>query len=167
MYKPKMYVKDVLSINYKLLKDKGIKCLLFDIDNTIACVNDKEVTKDIIELFNNLSIDFKVIIVSNAFKKRALLFSKILNVDVYPFACKPLRRTYLKVLKDYMYKMDEIAAIGDQVYTDIKGANRMGILSILVDPLGSKESIITKYNRLKEKCFVINKGIIRKGEYYE
>ena len=56
--------------------------------------------------------------------------------------------------------------IGDQIYTDILGANKLNILSIYVDRLSSKESIITKINRLREQRLFKKTSIIKRGEYY-
>ena len=77
---------------------------------------------------------------------------------------------YKKIMKLYGYNVEEIAAIGDQIYTDIKGANKLNITSILVNPLSPRESLFTKINRLKEnKLFkkLSKQKILTKGEYYE
>lgn len=167
IYKPEAYFKDIFSINYNLLKKKGIKCLLIDLDNTIARVDEKYPEDKIITLINKLKKDFKVIIFSNAITPRVNRFKKNLDLDAIPIACKPFSFSYKKVLKKYNYKEKEIAAIGDQIYTDIKGANKMNITSILIDPISSKESLITKINRYKENKLIRNKKIIIRGEYYE
>ena len=59
---------------------------------------------------------------------------------------------------------------GDQLLTDIYGANRQGFTSILLNPISSKEKFVTKINRGLEKIILNNfskKGIFKKGEYYE
>ncbi len=167
MYKPKMYYKDIFSINYETLKQKGIKCLLFDIDNTMARVDEKVPKKEVIELINKLKKDFKVIILSNALYHRVKKFKKTLGIDGYYFSCKPHQRIYKKVLKECGFKSDEIAAIGDQLCTDIKGANRIGITSILVDQISKKEFITTKVMRIKEKGIIKRDKVIKRGVYDE
>ena len=68
------------------------------------------------------------------------------------------------------YKPTEIAAIGDQLITDIYGANKLDITSILVNPLTSKDYNITLVNRIIEK-FIFNRlnkrELFLKGKYYE
>lgn len=70
-------------------------------------------------------------------------------------------------MKKYKATNSQIAAIGDQLYTDIKGANKLDITSILVDPISKNEFIITKLNRLKENRLINKSKIITRGEYYE
>ena len=171
IYIPDIYSKDIYSINYTKLKKQNIKCLLFDLDNTIAPEHIKEPTKEMINHFQKLEeMGFKVIIISNALKNRVKPFKEKLNIDACHTACKPLPHKYKKIMELYNLEPENIAAIGDQIYTDIKGANKLDITSILVNPLSNRESIITKINRLKEKRlfkkFQKQKTLI-KGEYYE
>ena len=168
LLKPNIYQKDVFSINYENLLKKNIKNLLFDIDNTIAAGNEKQPSPEIIDLFKDLErIGFNVFIITNALKKRASRFKDSLNIKTYHFSMKPLARNYKKLAKENNIKFEECAAIGDQIYTDIKGANKLGILSILVDPISNHEFITTKINRIKENNLINITKIIKKGEYYE
>lgn len=166
--KPNIYQKDVFSINYDKLLKQNIKNLLFDIDNTIAAGNTKLPSQEIIELFNKLKEQgFNIFIITNALKKRANRFKEALNIKTYHFSMKPHPRNYIKLIKENNLKIEECAGIGDQIYTDIKGANKLGILSILVDPISKHEFITTKINRIKENKLINKTKIIKKGEYYE
>lgn len=168
LLKPNIYQKDIFSINYDKLLKQNIKNLLFDIDNTISSTKDKVPSKEVKELFNNLKEKgFKVFIITNALKKRTTKFQESLDVKTYHFSMKPSPRNYNKLIKENNLKYNECAAIGDQIYTDIKGANNLGILSILVDPISNKEFITTKINRIKENKLINKTKIIKKGEYYE
>lgn len=164
---PKIYKKDVYSINYELLKEKGIKYLFFDMDNTLIDNTTTEPSKELLKLLNKLKkMDFKIIIISNALPRRLHKFiSHIEVLEAIYFAAKPLKKNYIKLMNKYNIKDKEIACIGDQIYTDIKGANNMNLLSILVDPISPKEHIITKINRIKERK--IYKHYLKRGEYYE
>lgn len=167
---PDMYQKNIYDINYELLKNKGIKCILFDLDNTIVPVKCDKPNKKIKEFFAYLERDFKIIIISNSNKKRLIPFKEGLNIDVAFSSRKPLKKKYLKIMKLYNYKEHEIAAIGDQLLTDIFGANRIGITSILINPIGDYEKFGTKINRFIEgfiKRHLKKKGILVKGQYYE
>lgn len=168
-YKPNIYVKDIYSINYKKLKEKGIKYLLFDIDNTISPTNEKTPNKKVIDLFKTLKKEgFIIIILTNAIPLRANRFKKHLSVDTFSLSFKPHKRNYLRIIKKYKINdLKTIAAIGDQIYTDIKGANCLSITSILVDQISNKESLFTKINRLKENFIIKRSKIITRGEYYE
>lgn len=167
-YKPKIYVQDIFSINYKKLSKKGINTLFFDIDNTIAPPNIKYPDKKTIELFNKLKKEgFNLFIITNALKRRALRFEKALDTKTYYFSCKPLKKQYIRIIEENQLNIKNIAAIGDQLTTDINGANKMNILSILVNPISKKESILTKINRLCENSLIKKYKIIEKGNYYE
>lgn len=166
--KPKIYAKDIFSIDYTKLKEKDITTILFDIDNTIATTIEQYPNEKVINLFNKLKRDgFNIFIITNALKTRAMRFGNKLNTKTYYFSAKPLKKQYLKIIKEHHLNPENIAAIGDQIYTDIKGANNLNITSILVDQISKKESIITKINRLKENNLIKKTKIIEKGKYYE
>ena len=166
--KPDIYQKDIFNINYEKLKKNNINILLFDIDNTITTTKEKYPNNKTIKLFKELQKKgFKLFIITNAFKKRALRFGNKLEIKTYYFSAKPLKRQYLKIIKENNLNNKNIAAIGDQIYTDIKGANNANITSILVDPISKKESIITKVNRIRENRLIKKYSTIEKGKYYE
>lgn len=167
---PDIYQKNIYDINYKKLKKKGIKCLLFDLDNTLVPVKTDIPNKKLKELFAYLERDFKIIILSNSNRKRLIPFKEGLNVDVAASAHKPFKKKYLKIMELYKFKEYEIAAIGDQLLTDINGANRMGITSILINPIGEYEKFGTKINRFIEgfiKRYLKKRNILVKGQYYD
>lgn len=168
---PDIYQKSIYDIDYKKLKKHGIKCLIFDLDNTITPVNIKNPPKKVKDLMEDLKkMKFKLIIVSNATKKRVEPFKDILCIDSSYLSLKPLKRKYIKILKVYKFKENEIACIGDQLLTDIWGANRMGFLSILVNPIGKIDFALTKLNRALENAIYTRlekKELFKKGKYYE
>lgn len=167
---PDVYQKSIYTINYKKLKKNGIKCLLFDLDNTIAPYKVTEPDVKVKELFARLEEDFKVIIISNSPKNRIRPFKEKLNVDCAYSSRKPFKTKYKKILEIYNFKIDEVACIGDQILTDIFGANRMGFTSILVNRVAKYETIFTKFNRFFEGFILKNlakKNILVSGEYYD
>lgn len=170
-YVPDMYQKDIYSINYDLLSSRGIKCLLFDLDNTLVRVDENKPSKEVIDLFNNLkSKGFKIIIFTNSRSKRVKPFKNILEVDCCPFACKPFSRKFLSVIKIYNLKFSELAIIGDSMMDDIYGGNNVGITTILIEQLGSKEFFIASLKRKREKRIIKKlreNNLFIKGNYYE
>ena len=168
---PDMYQKSIYHINYEKLKDDGIKCLLFDLDNTCVPFKDKEPNKKLIDLFERLKdMDFKVIIFSNATRKRITPFKNGLNVDCSAKSKKPNTNKLMKVIKMFGYDLSEVVIIGDQLFTDILCGNRAGIKTVLVNPMSKDDLIFTKFfryfERKKFKKFA-KKGILVKGKYYE
>jgi len=170
MFIPDIYAQSIYTINYKKLKKNGIKCLLIDLDNTIAPYKIDEPDIKVKELFARLESDFKIIIMSNSGKKRLRPFKEKLNVDVAFSSKKPLKGKYKKILELYRFKTPEVACIGDQILTDVLGANRMGFTSILINKMAKYETFNTRINRFFEGFILRSlskKGILVSGEYYD
>ena len=154
-YIPDMYQKSIYAIDYDKLIKRGIKCLLFDLDNTITPVKMKTPSKKTKKFFSDLKEKgFKVIIFSDSPKKRVKPFKDALDVDCAASAHKPHPKKFLQVLKEYNYSISEIAIIGDQILTDIVGGNNIGITTILVNPISPIDFIWTKFNRFREKKII-------------
>lgn len=170
-YYPDAYQKSIYTINYDKLKENGIKCLLFDLDNTCIPYIDKKPTKKLKNLFDNLSDKgFRVIIFSNSPRSRLEPFKKELNVDCCASAGKPRKNKFLKVLKTYNYDLSEVAIIGDQLMTDIYGGNKVGIMTILVNPMSETDMPFTKIYRIIERKKIYKmtkKDIFKVGRYYD
>lgn len=169
---PDMYQKSIYHIDYDKLVDNGIKCLLLDLDNTCVPYKDKEPNKRLVELIETLKdMGFKLIIFSNATKKRIAPFKKVLNVDCLARAKKPSKSSFLKVLKLFNYNLSDIAIIGDQLYKDILGGNRVGIKTILVNPMSKDDMFLTKliFRRLEKIQYkkLAKRGLLIRGQYYE
>ena len=168
---PDMYTKSIYTVNYKLLKNNKVKCLIFDLNNTIAPLTMKEPNKKLIELFEELKdMKFKIYIVSNSTKKRVEPFKDKLGVDSSFLSMKPLLKKYKKIFKINKYKDNQIAVIGDELISDIWSANRMNFISIFVNPMGKKEYVSTKVGRYFESKIIdklTEKKLFRKGKYYE
>ncbi len=170
-YVPDLYVKSIYYVDYKKLKERGIKCILFDLDNTVAPLSIKKPTKKIKDLFIKLKdMGFKIIIFSNSPKSRLKPFKDELEVDC-AFSCKkPMRRKFDLILKLYKFSVSEIVIIGDNIITDVLGGNKVGITTILVNPISAKERFFTKICR-KYEAHIINKlskkELFYRGKYYE
>ncbi len=168
---PDVYQKSIYDIDYDKLKKNNIKCLLFDLDNTCIPYVDKKPTKELKNHFDKLTdMGFKVIIFSNSPKKRLEPFKKYLSVDCCASARKPQKNKFYKVISMFNYDLSEVAIVGDQLVTDIYGGNRVGIMTILVNPLSNIDMPFTKINRLIEKIEINKmhkKGIFSVGEYYD
>lgn len=167
---PNIYQKSITDINYKKLKDSGIKCILFDLDNTLLKKDDKKLNEETEKFLINLKKYFKIIIISNNFKKKILKICSIIDVDFVSFSMKPLSYGFKNVTNRYNLKKQEMCIIGDQLISDIFGGNRYGIKTILVDPLGKKDLKITKINRILETFIFATlkkEGVLERGIYYE
>lgn len=169
-YVPDIYKKNIFDINYKNLKKEGVKCLIFDLDNTLALINQKKVESNVKELIDKLKKDFLVLIVSNSPKKRVTSFAKDLEIDCYYFALKPSIRTLKKIKTKYNLESSSIAIIGDQFITDMGYGYKGKIKKIFIDCLSNKDLKITNINRYLEKKIMdkySKNNLFKKGKYYD
>lgn len=167
---PHIYVKNIESIPYQKLKDNKIKCLIFDLDNTLALLDEEICPKRVQKLITKLKKDFQVFIVTNSPLKRATPYQECLEIEVISRAQKPLTRGLKKISRKYKFQKEEMVMIGDQLITDILSGKKFGIKTILVDPIGKKDLKITKLNRIIENRLITKYqklGLFERGKYYE
>ncbi len=168
-YIPNMYKKSIYDINYKKLKQMGMKYLFFDLDNTLISYLDNIPTDENIKLFNKLNkMGFKCFIFSNSNNKRLIPFKEKLNVEIFTGSMKPLKKNYKKIIKKY--DKDKCVFIGDQIMTDVIGAKRNDLYVIFVDRIDDREPIYTKFWRFFERIILKKykkQNKLIKGKYYE
>lgn len=170
-YVPDIYQKSIYSIDYQKLLNRGIKCILMDLDNTLVAPSIKTPNKKVKNLFQELKdMGFRIIIFSNGSAHRVKPFGEELKVDVICRAFKPSPKKFQYVLTEYHYNESEVAIIGDQLLTDIRGGNRVGITTIFVNQVSPHDEFWTKWNRRRERRILHklrDKGLFTKGKYYE
>ncbi len=149
---PFAIAKNAYSIPVSFYKKNGIKNVLFDLDNTLACYKDKdapEITLKLVEALKKEGIF--VAIASNNTNKRVLDFSKELNIPAYCALKKPFSGPLKRLLEKEGLKKEETVLVGDQILTDVYAANGAGIRAILCYPLTKLDPIWTKINRILSK----------------
>jgi len=152
---PDINAVSIYEIDYKSLKKKGIKLLVFDLDNTLTDIRGKEIDKQLDLITNLKELDFEIIIVSNnVIKKRVAHWGEALDIPYTFAAFKPRMGVYRRILKKYNIKAFEMAGIGDQLITDILGANLIGATSILINPIKSSDEVLTKVSRSIENMII-------------
>lgn len=152
---PGMTVDSVHHIDLAGLKEKKIRGLLLDIDNTLVPNHVADADQKTVEWLERVKNEgFKACIVSNASHKRVVRFNEKLKVYAIHRAGKPGTKAFLKAASLMDLKPEEVAVVGDQIFTDIYGANRAKILSILVKPIDRKEMIFVRLKRYPEKIIL-------------
>lgn len=162
---PDYYLKKITNINKELIEKNNIKGFIVDVDNTLLDYDGK-IVDGLEQWYKEIKKNgIKVCIVSNSNKKSKIkLIADKLNIPYIFFATKPLKRGLKKAANILELNNKNIAVVGDQIFTDILGANRCNMLSILVEPLSKKDLIMTVIKRPIEK-YIINKYIEKhKGE---
>ncbi|WP_163970067.1 YqeG family HAD IIIA-type phosphatase [Oceanobacillus halotolerans] len=149
---PNEHVKSIFEIHPDLLKEKGIKGIITDLDNTLVAWDEKDATPEVVkwfELMENHGI--KVTIISNNNRERVKIFSEPLGTPFVFSARKPLSRAFKLVAKQMNLKKSEIVVIGDQILTDVLGGNIAGFHTILVVPIVQTDGKLTRINRQIER----------------
>lgn len=148
---PDEYLDSAYIIDYEELYKKGYRGIIYDIDNTLVRhgypADDRSIA-----LFKRLhSIGFKTITLSNNKEPRVKMFCDAVDTPYIYKAGKPGIKGY----KDSMQLMGTDSSntlfIGDQIFTDVWGANRAGIHTILVKPIHPKEEIQIVLKRVLER----------------
>lgn len=162
---PDQYVKSIYEIDFSLLKDKGIKAVITDLDNTLVEWNRAEATPEVQEWFKRLDeFGLKVTIVSNNNERRVRAFCDPEKRVFIHSAKKPRRKAFRQACERMEVKTEETVVIGDQIFTDVLGGNRAGIHTILVVPVTQTDDWMTKANRKMERYVLRNmkkRGLIK------
>lgn len=160
---PKLYCKNVLEITPEILKENNIKALILDVDNTLLDF-DLKIIDGLEEWGKKLKEnEIKFIILSNSNKeKKVKMVADLLKIEYIKFAMKPLKRGFKIAQEKLDIPNENIAAVGDQIFTDVIGANRMNMFSILVKPLAEKDIWMTRIKRPLEEL-VIKKYLKKLG----
>lgn len=152
---PKLYLNNVKDITVELLKKNKIKGLILDVDNTLIDY-DKNLIEDAKKWCDNLKQnDIKICILSNTNKvKKVEKVAKILDLEYIYFAHKPNRKGFYKAQKLLRLNAEEIATVGDQIFTDVLGGNRVGMFTILTKPIDKRDILLTRIKRPFEKVVI-------------
>ena len=168
---PAEYSESIYSFDFDMAYADGKRVILFDIDNTMvphgASADERSLT-----LIRSLKEKgFRLCAVSNNREPRVKNFCDAAGVDYVYSAGKPEKRGYLKAIEWLGAAAGEAVFFGDQIFTDILGANRAGIFSILVRPIDtSTDEIQIRFKRILEKplikAFLRDKGIAINRYFY-
>lgn len=138
---PDERISSAYEIDYEKLYDEGYRGVIFDIDNTLV-MHGYPATEQAIELFSRLNnIGFKALTLSNNKEPRVKSFAEKVGCDYIYKADKPLKKGYLNAMIKMNTNKDNTLFVGDQLFTDVWGAKRLGIRNILVNPINPKEEI--------------------------
>ena len=139
------------SIDYQRLYDSGVRGLIFDIDNTLV-MHGAPADERAVILFDKLrNIGFDTCLISNNKEPRVKPFADDVGSKYVFDAHKPSRKNYFKAMELMGTDTQNTYFIGDQLFTDVYGANRSGIPAILVDPIDPREEIQIVFKRKLEK----------------
>lgn len=152
---PKYYCKKVTEITVEFLQENNIKALILDVDNTLIDYDRKIIDGAVSWCKNIKGNGIKCIILSNSNKvDKVKTVAEALGIDYLYFATKPLKRGFKKAQKILDVPFENIAAVGDQIFTDVIGANRCKMFPILVEPVAKKDLFMTMIKRPIENIVI-------------
>ena len=148
---PTVCVAQVTDITLELLRSMGIRALILDVDNTLSGHGSQQPFEGALEWTQKMAQNGEMMIVSNNFQKRVEPFAQRFSLPFVSMAMKPFPVGYSRAVSAMGVRREETAAVGDQVFTDILGANLSGIRSILVVPQGNESVLRFGWRRALEK----------------
>lgn len=160
---PSRYYASAYDIDFRQYYNMGYRGVLFDIDNTLvphgAPADEKAVA--LISMLKN--IGFKVCFVSNNKEPRVASFNEQVGANYIYKAGKPLKKGYLKAMEIIGTNVQNTLFVGDQLFTDLWGANSLKITTLLVQPIDKKEEIQIILKRIPERFILF---CYRHSKYY-
>ncbi|MDF1617023.1 YqeG family HAD IIIA-type phosphatase [Petrocella sp. FN5] len=160
---PDEYLDQVYNIDFESLYEKGYRAVLFDVDNTLVPFDQLDAHDALIHLMKTLrTMGYKVALVSNNSKARVDALNKGLKIPVMANAMKPFTYKLKRILKTIGVHPQNAIFVGDQIFTDVWVGNRLGLYTILVKPIQSKEQMVTFIKRRTEKL-LLNRYLKKEG----
>ncbi|MCI8294842.1 MAG: YqeG family HAD IIIA-type phosphatase [Lachnospiraceae bacterium] len=151
IFYPKVWADSAYGLPYEHMVEKGIQGLIFDVDNTLA-LHDAPADERAVALFAYLrQLGLKTCLLSNNKEPRVKAFAQAVGAHYVFKGGKPGVRGYQESMERMGTDRRHTVAVGDQLFTDILGANRAGIYSILVTPIDPREEIQIVLKRYLER----------------
>ena len=133
---PDLILPALTDLTPEMLASRGVRWLLMDFDNTIVPYTTDEPTPEMLRWLRAMQASqVKLCIVSNSKRPRVVLFAEKYGLDCITHAKKPFSRGIRAAQARFGFRADEAALAGDQIYTDVLGANCAGLTSVLVSAI--------------------------------
>lgn len=154
---PKAQLETAFEITPQWLAARNLKGLALDIDNTLAPThlpgNEAQI-RAWLEPFRQAKISIRI--VSNGHSNRILEFCQLFKLEFvgilgFRMAAKPIPSAFQRACQELNLPANQVAMVGDQIFTDVLGANIAGMYTVLVKPLTEKSMPHTKLIRNLEK----------------
>lgn len=151
---PKIIFTSLTDIQPAFLEQRGIRLLMLDFDNTILPYTSNVPTEQMARWLKDMcASQITVCVVSNSKKGRVQAFCRSMDIPCFTHARKPFPKGIRQCMRAYSLPRSACALVGDQIYTDVLGANCFGITSILVKPI-HLHNIWLKLRHVAEKPFI-------------
>ena len=154
LFNPSFWLKNVFQITETFLRENEIKGLLLDLDNTLSMHGSPVPEDGVCDWIKEMSrCGISLVVVSNNNKERVAPLAEKLELPFFCFSMKPLPFGYSKAIKAMNLPKKNIAAVGDQIFTDVLGGNAFRVRTILVEPFHLEASASFRLKRKIESVF--------------
>ncbi|MCL2165121.1 MAG: YqeG family HAD IIIA-type phosphatase [Oscillospiraceae bacterium] len=160
---PDIIYESIYDIDFCALKRKGISGLILDIDNTLIKPSERRPGDRLLGWLKSLEEGgFQFCVLSNAGRKRTEAFARGLDIFAIHKAGKPSKKGFYMAMEIMRLERSEVCMVGDQLFTDVLGAKRLGIYCIYTKPIVFREVFTVMLKRLPEavilKLFYMRHG---------
>jgi len=154
--RPNRTADSIVSVDVADLKSRGIEALLLDLDNTLVPWHGYDVPVEVVSWLRDVEKQgVRMCIVSNTrYPGRLRRLAEQLRVPFVKGRLKPLRSAFRPALELLQVPVERAAVVGDQIFTDILGGNRLGLYTVLVKPMGRREFFGTRISRFFERLIL-------------
>ncbi len=164
LFLPDLAIDSYAQLDLDALKKQGIRLLLCDIDNTLACHTDTHCRPQAVQFLKAVQeAGLEVVLFTNNTKKHAL---RVMNgcppFSMHWFCCKPLPFSFWFEMVRHRLSPSQVAVMGDQLFTDMLGGHLAGAYTILSSPLYEDEPKDTQFMRHLEE--VVYARLEKKGQ---
>jgi len=157
-FMPTMMTPRLTDLTAAFLKQKNIRLLMLDFDNTIVPYTTSIPTPEMENWLREMAAsEVRLCVVSNSHKERVKIFCGKYGIDCITHANKPFSGGIRQCLQKYGIPREECALVGDQIFTDTLGANCAGVRSILVKAIDN-HNIWLKLRHVAEMPFILISG---------
>lgn len=135
LFFPTLYRRRITDVTAEDLRRLGAACVLLDVDNTLTTHDAPELEPAVMAWLDAMREEFKLVVVSNNNAERVAPFAEKIGLPFHAKACKPLPGGFWEAGAEQQMAVEECVVIGDQIFTDMLGANLAGMKSILLEPI--------------------------------
>jgi HAD superfamily phosphatase (TIGR01668 family) len=150
---PAHAVHSLQDVDPAALSNRGIKLIMIDVDNTLVKWRTEDFAQETLDwIAVAKSHGIQIVILSNTRNPARLMrLAEILDIPALRGKFKPSTAMYKEALEKFGAKESQAVMIGDQIFTDILGANRAGIEAIWLQPISDRDFVGTKVSRFGER----------------
>jgi uncharacterized protein len=132
----------ILSLSPDVLQQNNLRGLILDVDETLVPIRQSEVSSELRQWVDTIKPELKLVLLSNNLSEaRISRIAQILNLPYFYGAAKPSRRKLRQAIAQLGLPPEQIGMVGDRLFTDVLAGNRLGMFTILVEPMVTPGSI--------------------------